>query len=83
MSLEDLSDAARRDDAQHEAELGEQLAVIADELAQRYGWTEARLVAKLRDALADLGAHDAVQSARIRAIRSELFPPGDRAEGPE
>lgn len=83
MSLEDLSDAARSDDAKHEAALGEQLAVIADELAQRYGWTEARLVATIRDALAELAAHDAIQSARIRAIRSELLPPGDGEKGPE
>jgi hypothetical protein len=72
MCLEDISDAAQRQDAQHEAELAELLAVTVDELAQRYRWNEAQLLEAIRLALVELAAHDAVQLARMRAIESEL-----------
>lgn len=66
---------ARRCDAEHEDELARLLAGTADELVQRYGWNEARLVKAIRLALAELVAYDAVESARLRAIQSELAAP--------
>ena len=81
MCNEDQDDMARRTDAEHEDELARLLAATADELVQRYAWNEARLVRAIRLTLVNLAAYDSVESARLRAIQSEL--PAPESPAPE